>query len=163
MLSRFKRYDLHQLDWEKLGRAGIEYGGIPLAAYMSVGVLIPYLRNLGFYHSFIDPSLNMPFYYVVNFWLVVGVYMYRQRFQHTLLLEQKKEVGVAAAAALAWIIVQPIALLVGYAMYLVAVMKKDKLQGSFLPDVDDDSLTEPTVDEETQRGISDRLKQFIPH
>lgn len=140
------RIDLDDVDWEKNARALLEYGGIPLAIFMAIGIVVSVLRGYGYYHTFLDPLQNYLFYFVVNFWIVAGVYFFRQRYQQSLLLTDKRELLVAAIPAFTWVAAQPVYLLAGYAAFMVAIFRQDTLQSSFLPDLTD--LTDEEEDED---------------
>lgn len=140
--------DKDDWDWEISGRALIEYCGIPLAIYMAAGVSMGFLQTHGLYDPFIDPTKNFPLYYILNFWLVGGVYWYRTNFQQKLLLDGRNELLVAGVIALTWLLTQPLLLLFGYGFYIVAVMNKDRLHGSFFPDLTD-------VEEDMEEGVDD--------
>ncbi len=133
VVSRLKDRDW---DWEKVGRALIEYGGVPLAFFMTAGIVVTFLQGYGRYHSFFDPLNNFHLYYVLNAWMVALVYVYRQKYQPSLLFETRTEIGIAAIAGLAWLLIQPVLLIVGYTAYLVAVLRHESLHGSFLPDIE---------------------------
>jgi len=137
-------------NWEKLGRALLEYGGIPLAIFMAAGIIVNVARGSTYYHPFIDPFQNLPLYFVVNFWIVVGVYQYRQRYQKPLLLDDTKELIVAAIPAVTWGAIL-LYLLTGYAFFMLAIFRQDSLHTSFLPDFDD---VTPEDDEDTTTGQS---------
>lgn len=153
------RVDVNELDWEKLGRALIEYGGVPLAIFMAIGITVNILRGYGFYNAFLDPLQNYHLYFVVNVWVVAGIHFYRQRYQSTLLLNGKTELLVAAVAAFTWVASQPLYLLAGYAFYMLAILRKDTLQGSFLPDMDDVSDNTAEDDEDDAWGHLESVKE----
>lgn len=133
---------LQDLDREKVGRALLEYGGIPLALFMAIGIVVNFARGYGYYYPFIDPIQNLPLYFVVNFWVVIAVYTYRQRFQQALLFERRNELLLAAVPALTGVAII-LYLLAGYVFFMLAIFQKDSLHTSFLPDLD-----EVTPDEE---------------
>lgn len=143
------RVDLQQVNWEKVGRALLEYGGVPLAIFMAIGIAINILRGYGYYHTFLDPLQNYLFYFVVNFWIVAGIYFYRQRYQEPLLLTDKKELIVAAIPAFTWVASQSLYLLIGYVAFMIAIFREDTLHSSFLPDLTD------LADEEDDDSDSD--------
>lgn len=126
-------------DWdsEQVGRTLLEYGGIPLAFFMAAGITINFLQGYGMYHTFVDPTKNFYLYFVLNVWLVALIYFYRQRYQTQFLFADRIEIGLAGFAAFTWILSQPILLLAGYAFYMNAVLRHDRLHGSFLPDLTD--------------------------
>lgn len=137
------RINLEELDWEQNGRALIEYCGIPLALFMAIGIVVSFLRGYGMYSPLFDPIENYKAYFVVNVWIVGGIYAYRQRYQPSLLLEDKKELVLAGIVAFTWVLTQPLLLLIGYGFYIIAVMRQDELHGSFLPDLTDVDPDEP--------------------
>lgn len=130
------------VDEERIGRALVTYGGLPLAVFMTTGLLVQIFRRFGLYSTYIDPMMNFHAYFVVNVWVVAGVYGLRQRYQQHLLLDQKHELVVAATAAFTWFLTQPLMLLGGYAYYMKAVLHKDELSpfllDGLLPDLEPD-------------------------
>lgn len=141
MIQRSVRW-LAAVDEERIGRALLSYGGLPLAVFMTVGMVVPVLRRFGLYSAYIDPTVNFHAYFVVNVWVVAGVYGLRQRYQRDLLLDQQHELVVAAVAAFTWFLTQPLMLLGGYAYYMKAVLHKDELSpfllDGLLPDLEPD-------------------------
>lgn len=139
------------MDAERVGRALIEYSAIPLAVFMAVGIVADFLTRGGASLGFFDPMKNLPFFYVINFWLVMGVYWYRKTYRQDIVFEMRRETALALLAGLTWIILQPLLLLAGYAFYLKAIWQKDQvaplLHSSLLPDM-------PSIDEEEEALIN---------
>ncbi|MDY6777552.1 MAG: hypothetical protein SVU32_02715 [Candidatus Nanohaloarchaea archaeon] len=137
------------MDREKLGRALLEYCGIPLAVFMTAGIVANYATGFGFQTALINPLRNYLGFYVVNFWLVIGIYVYRQKYRQDLVLDARYEIGMALLIALAWVVVQPLLLLAGYGFYLWAAMRKEQMEtfihSSLLPEM-------PTEAEEAQEA-----------
>lgn len=146
-LSSIDRETIREdVGWERLGRALIEYCGVPLAFFMAAGIFVNFFRGHGMYAAFLDPAQNYYLYFILNAWLVGLVYAYRQRFHAPVLFERKYEVGLAVLVAGTWLATQPLLLLIGYGAYIVAVMREDQLHGSFLPDFTD--LADENEDDE---------------
>ncbi len=146
-LPYLDRFDVQNLDWEKIGRALLEYGGVPLALFMAIGITVSILQGYGIYNPLADPLQNYKAFFVLNVWIVAGIYLYRQRYQQSLLLSDRKEIVVAAIPAFTWVFTQPLYLLAGYGFYMIAVMRQDTLHGSFLPNLDEVDNEEPEKDE----------------
>lgn len=160
------REKLRQMEWETTGRAMLEYSGIPLALYMGVGVLFRVLQGQGMYIEFLDPGRNLYLYFIANVWLVAGVYTYRQR-RSALLLDQKYELVAAAASAFTWLVLQPVMLLFGYGIYMIAVMREDQLHpflhNALLPDLDNvEEDPEPSKNTSTGQSRFRSIRNLLP-
>lgn len=123
-----------RIDEERVGRAFIEYCAAPLAIFMTAGLASSWLNMIA-----LDPMENFLPFYVVNFWLVMGVYLYRQKYRPDIVFDTKKEVALALFIGLTWIGSQPFLLLAGYGLFLKAVLQQDKvapfLHDKLLPDI----------------------------
>lgn len=158
--SVISRLRSHDWDWEKIGRALIEYAGVPLAVFMAVGVIVNVLQGYGRYHEFFDPLSNYHMYFVINVWLVTLIYFYRKKYQPSLTYTDRTEIGLAAVPALTWILTQPFLLIIGYAAYLVAILRHDTLHGSFLPDIESED-TDDDTDPERGWGHLQEIKEHM--
>ncbi len=157
LVSRLRNRDW---DWEQIGRALIEYGGVPLAFFMTAGIIVNVLRGYGMYHSFFDPLSNYHLYFVLNVWIVTMVYFYRQNYQPSLVFESRYEIGLAMFAGLTWLASLPVLLLIGYGFYLVAILRHDTLHGSFLPDIEE---TESGTDSESKNKAWGHIQNIKDH
>lgn len=127
------------MDREKLGRALLEYCGAPMLLFMTAGLLAGYAPMIGIEQGLVDPLSNYLGFYVLNFWLVIGVYSFRQKYRQQRVLEPKKELALAGTVALTWVATQPLFLLVGYMFFFAAALRKDKMEtfihSSLLPEM----------------------------
>lgn len=119
------------MDAEKVGRALIEYCGFPLAVFMTFGLVGTVLPQYGVPAGFLNPLAHVGPFYVVNFWLVMGVYVYRQKYRPDIVFDTRKELFLAFFIGLTWAFSQPLLLLVGYGLFMKAVWHNDRVAPFF--------------------------------